>query len=291
MSKTSLLSRLEKSKSIRSRQIFCPVANLRAMVTPLTVNDDLTLKTMVSSPDLYDKELAILIYNHTDFPDLTGEKLSFDQFIETLSDFDKKSILWGIFDATYRTLGNTNITCPKCKNKWESEILSKDLVSADTIKAQWDKELPFNDYSISIDIPVGMEDLIKFTFNISIPTIKKHLDVLKLISVDEMKDNFNKFNSIVSKPEELCLITKNIEIFGDDENTPEEVINNVFEIHSIVKNFITLDVVNELVDSFDTEFSNYNPSFKKDLQCKNCGHSFDMPVDIEVALFRSFLRL
>jgi hypothetical protein len=291
MAKANLLSRLEKAKSIRSRQVFCPVANLRAIVSPLTVNDDLSLKSMVSSPDLYDKDLAILLYNHTEFPDIQGEKPNFDQFIETISDFDKKSILWGIYDATYRTLGKTNITCPKCKNKWETEIFSKDLLNEDTIKGQWDKEEPFNDYYIKMDIPIGLEDLLKFTFNISVPSIKKHLDVLKLINVDEMKDNFNRFNSILSKPEELCLITKSISIYGETEDEPEETIINTFEIHSIIKNYITLDVVNDVIDLFDKEFSIYNPIFKKELNCKSCGHVFSFPVDIEVALFRSFLRL
>jgi len=291
MSKSSLLARLEKTKSIRSRQVICPVANLRAIVSPLTVNDDLSLKTMVSSPDLYDKNLAILIYNHTDFPDLPGEKPSFDQFINTISDFDKKSILWGIYDATYRTLGKTNITCPKCKHKWESEILSKDLLTQDTIKAQWNKEVSFDDYSISVDIETGVEDLVKFTFHVSIPTIKKHLDVLKLVTVDDMKDNFNKFNSIISKPEELCLVTKKISIFGENEKIEEESITNIFEMHSIIQNYITLDVVNNIIDAFDKEFSEYNPTFKKELTCNNCGNEFDFPVDIEVALFRSFLRL
>lgn len=291
MSKTSLVSRLEKIKTIRSRQVYCPVAKLRAMVTPLTVNDDLTLKTMISSPDIYDQNVAILIYNHSDFPDLQGPKPSFEQFIEAISDFDRKSLLWGIYDATYSTLGKNQITCPKCKHKAEIEILAKDLLHADSIKAQWDKEESFLDYTVPVDINIGLEDLNKLTFNVSIPSIKKHLDVLKLISVDDMKDNFNKFNSIVSKPEELCLITQSISVYGETENEIDEKITSTYEIHSIIQNYITLDVINDVMDAFDREFSAYNPEFKKELNCSSCGHHFNLPIDIEVALFRSFLRL
>jgi hypothetical protein len=291
MSKTSLVSKFERVKAIRSRQVYCPVAKLRAMVTPLTVNDDLSLKTMISSPDLYDKNVAILVYNHSEFPDINGAKPSFEQFIESISDFDRKSLLWGIYDATYSTLGKNQITCPKCKHKAEVEILAKDLLHPDSIKSQWDREESFLDYSIPVDINMGLDDFQKVTFNVSIPSIKKHLDVLKLISVDDMKDNFNKFNSIVSKPEELCLITKSISVYGEDLETPDETVTSTYEIHTIIQEYITLDIINDVMDSFDNEFSKYNPTFKKNLTCGDCGHNFDLPIDIEVALFRSYLRL
>ena len=293
MATSTLVSKLEKLKTIRSRQVLCPVAKLRAIVSPLTVSDDLSLKTMISSPDLYDRELAILIYNHTDFPDIKGSKPNFDQFLEAISDFDKKSLLWGIYDATYATLGKNTITCPKCKNKQDTEIFSRDLLHGDSIKSQWDKEESFLDYFFSVDIPItGMEEeLTKFEFNIAIPSISKHLEVLKLISVDDMKDNFNKFNSIVSKTEELCLITKNVAVYGPDLEIPEETISNVFEVHALIQNYVTLDVINDVIDAFDKEFGDYNPVFRKEIKCKSCGHGFDFPVDMEVALFRSFLRL
>lgn len=291
MAKTSLLSKFERLKSIRSRQVLCPVSKLRAMVTPLTVNDDLTLKTMISSPDLYDKNLIIMIYSHTEFPDLMGDAPTYEQFLELISDFDKKALLWGIYDATYNTLGKNSVTCPKCKHKAEIEILSKDLVGADFIESTWDHSESFHDYIVSVEIPIGIEDFSKIVFNISIPTIKKHLDVLKLISIDDMKDNFNKFNSIVSKPEEVCLITNSIAVYGDDLEIPEETVNKTHEIHTIIQNYITLDNTDSIIDSFDKAFGAYNPTFKKDLTCSECGHQFQLPVDIEVALFRSFLRL
>jgi hypothetical protein len=291
MSNPNLIAKLQKLKSIRVRQVYCPVAKLRALVSPLTVSDDLSLKTMVSSPDLYDRELAIMIYNHAEFPDIQGPKPSFDQFIDAVSDFDKKSLLWGIYDSTYTTLGTQQITCPKCKHKFENEIKAKELLSEDSIKSSWDKELGFLEYSIDVDIPLESEEITKFRFLINIPSIKKHLDVLKLISVDDMKDNFTKFNSIVSKTEELTLITKAIEVYGQDEETADDVIDNIFDIHNVIQSYVTLDVINIVIDKFDAEYSKFNPEFKKPLVCGACNHNFDVPIDIEVALFRSFLRL
>jgi hypothetical protein len=307
MSKINTLAKLQKMKAIRQRQVFCPVSKLRAITSPLTVQSDLQLKTMVSSPDLYDRELAILIYDHTEFPDVPNVKPTFEEFIEHTSDFDKKSLLWGIYDSTYQTLGKHAITCPKCKAKLEEIILAKDLVQPDTFAGVWDKDVSFENYTYPVDIEIGDVDISKFVFNISIPSISKHLDVLKLISTDDMKSNFNKFNSIVSKPEELALITKSIDIYGEavepaevdpgasplanQPQLPDDSITNVYEIHTIIKDFITLDVINTVIDAFEEQFSKYNPSFKKSITCKTCKNTFDFSIDIEVALFRSFLRL
>ncbi len=290
MANENLIAKLEKLKSIRVRQVYCPVAKLRALVSPLTVADDLSLKTMISSPDLYDRELAVLIYNHSEFPDIKGPKPAFDKFIEAVSDFDKKSLLWGIYDSTYSTLGAQQITCPKCKYKFENEIKAQELLSEDSIKKVCDKDVSFLDYTIDADIDFESEEISKFRFLLCIPSIKKHLDVLKLISVDDMKENFSKFNSIVSKTEELTLITKSIEIYGNKEE-PDDIISNIFNIHSIIQSYVTLDVINNVINRFDEEFSLYNPSFKKPLVCGECKHNFDVPIDIEIALFRSFLRL
>lgn len=306
MSKSNTLAKLQKMKSIRQRQVFCPVSKLRAITSPLTVSDDLSLKTMVSSPDLYDRELAIMIYEHTDFPDIPNTKPTFEEFIENVSDFDKKSLLWGVYDSTYQTLGKHTLTCPKCKAKLEQVILAKDLVQPDTFTGVWDKDVDFNNYSHPVIIEIGDSELSKFIFNISIPSIKKHLDILKLVSTDDMKSNFSKFNSIVSKPEELALITKSVEVYGeipviapviegelviDQIEKPEDVITNIYEIHTIIRDYITLDVINTVIDAFDEQFAKYNPSFKKHIKCTDCSHEFDFPIDIEVALFRSFLRL
>jgi len=323
MSKINTLAKLQRMKAIRQRQVFCPVSKLRAITSPLTVNDDLALKTMVSSPDLYDRELAVLIYTHTDFPDVPTEKPSFDEFIENISDFDKKSLLWGIYDSTYQTLGKHNVTCPKCKAKSEETVLAKDLVQPDTFKGVWDKELDFNNFNYPVNIEIGDVEISKFVFNIAIPSIKKHLDVLKLVTTDDMKSNFNKFNSIVSKPEELTLITRSIEIYSPPEEVvstdedaildpsvvqttpapapataetpvkqvPDDIITNVYEIHTIIKDFVTLDVINTVIDAFDEQFAKYNPSFKKIITCKECQNVYDLPIDVEVSLFRSFLRL
>lgn len=292
MSSQSVLSKLQKFKEIRKRQVFCPVARHRVMVTPLTVADDISLRTMVSSPDIYERDLLLLIYEHSEFPDLALEdKPSFEVFSSNFSNFDKKILIWGIYDSTYGKLGQQQLTCPKCKNEFKETVFIKHLVDEDTIKAMWNHEVAFTEYDQVVTVDIGVEGFSKIEFIISIPTMKKHLDIMSLLNMDEIKDNTSKFNSVLSKQDELALVTKSMKLYENDTDFDELITFD--DIHGAILGFIPLDVSQEIIDSFNNEFGKYDPKFKKQITCPNtiCGHKFDLEVDIEVAMFRSFFRL
>lgn len=291
MSQESALSKLQKFKEIRKRQVYCPVAKHRVMVTPLTVADDIALRTMVSSPDIYEQELLKLIYEHSLFPDISGgTKPNFDKFAENFSNFDKKILIWGIYDSTYGKLGTHQLVCPKCKTEFKDTVLIKSLVSEDTIKELWTHDVPFTQYNHNLTIDVGLEDFKKIEFQLTIPSMKKHLDIMSLLNMDEIKDNVNKYNSVLSKQDELALITTAIRLYETDENFDE--IIGFSDIHEVICNFIPLDVSQDVLDGFDDVFGIFDPKFKKEITCANnaCKHKFDLDVDIEVAMFRSFFR-
>lgn len=283
----NVFSRLEKFKQIRRRQVFCPVAKHRALVSPLTVADDLSLRTMITSPDIYDRELSRLIFEHCEFPDL-ADRPKYENFIEAMSHFDKKILIWGIFDSTYKTLGEQDLACPKCSEEFKDEVLAKDLIDEDTIKRLWTKPVPFQQDSIDYTYNVGEEDLDKIVFSLSIPTIKRHLDMLKLLDATVIKSNMNNFGTLMSKTEELSLITNKAQIFFDKENPPD-TLTTTREIHKLIGDYIALDSTKAIVDVFNEEYGKLDPEFKKVLTCPSCGHNFDFKVDVEVALFKSFL--
>lgn len=293
-----VFSKLDRLKNIRKRQAFCPVARHRVLVSPLAVQDDLSLKTMISSPDIYDRELSILIFEHCEFPDL-ATKPKYEDFIDAISHFDKKVLLWAIFDATYKTLGEQDLVCPKCSEKFKETILARDLVEEDTIKSLWKKSVPFQkdyvEYTYDLnDEGVGIQ---KFVFNLSIPTIKRHLDILRMIDAAVVKDNINNFGTLMTKTEELALITTSVSIYFDTESSTEETENpteiaelkTTREIHKLIGTYIPLDKVREIVEVFNNEYGLLDPDFKKTIICPSCNHEFDFKVDVEVALFKSFL--
>jgi hypothetical protein len=338
--KAGVLGKLKQFNSIRQKQVTLPVAKVRAVTSPLTVRDDLSLRTMVVSPDVYDRILSELMYRHTEFLDMIlpdgtqykfDQKPTFEQFQSMVSEFDKKSLLWGIYASTYETFGKQDITCPSCQDKWEDVITAEQIVSPDSFSI-WDEDKPFTDYVFPIDIePAGNSEISKFRFNVYVPSIKDHLGVLRLVSAEKMKDNFDKFGKILSSSEELSLITKSIEVFSSIseepiatiepvvtealdpnkpvdpndpkqpfalEDTPEksptvelEIIQGLFDVYQTINDYIPLNIVDDVAKRYDEKFKKYIPTFKKPIECRKCKNDFDFPVDIELALFRSFLRL
>lgn len=287
------LNKLKAFHSLKQREVFCPVSKLSVMTTPLTVGDDLILRTMIASPEFYDREIARLIYNHLRFPSFDRQP-SFDEFVNIFSSFDRKILIYSIYSSTYnKVVENQTITCPNCKFEFKDTIKSTEIVDNDIYKI-WDKESPFEEYvyEISIDIEPDSENTINsLVFGTRVPSIKDHFNVLQLVSPDKIKENYDKTQQILSKSEELTLVTKYIKVLSNVAGTPEEdVINELFDISSAISNYIIPDIVNDIIDDYNTEFSAYSPDFKKNYTCSNCSHDFSVPVNIELSLFRSFFR-
>lgn len=287
------LNKLKAMHNLRQKEVFCPVTKQSVQTTPLTVGDDLSLRTMVSSPDLYDREIAALIYNHTKFPDLSPRP-SFDQFIDLFSSFDRRIILYGIYSSTYETISeNEKLTCPNCKNEFTDTIKTSEIISPDSYSV-WDKDVPFNEFVKVINVPINPDSentINSLDFDTSVPSIRDYFNILKLVSPEKMKNNFDKTGQILSKSEELSLITKAIKVNSNvNGNLEVDVISDVGNINNAVNAYITSDVVNSVIDQYNEEFDKYSPTFKKSYTCSNCGHEFDQFVNIENSLFRTFFR-
>ena len=287
------LNKLKALHNLRQQEIFCPVTKISVQTTPLTVGDDLSLRTMISSPDLYDREIAALIYKHTKFPTFEVRP-TFDQFVDMFSSFDRKIMLYGIYSATYDKIGEDTITCPNCKFEFKDVIKSNEIINAD-VYSVWDKEKPFNEYykEILIDIQPDTENTINsLNFITAVPSIRDYFNVLKLVSPEKMKYNFEKTNQILSKSEELTLITKAIQVNSNVAGNNEvDNINDLDNINTAINLYMSSDVVNEVIKQYNEEFEKYSPNFKKDYTCSNCAHEYSVPVNIEVSLFRNFFKV
>ena len=130
---------LKAINRIRRKEIILPIARREVVVSPLSVGDDLILKTALISPVKLDKELMYLLWQHTEFwfpnreeiaqpevkngvqmpPQNRGRKKKFksqeeddqsggkyrgiseQEFYNTISYFDKLVLIWGIYNVTY----------------------------------------------------------------------------------------------------------------------------------------------------------------------------------------------
>ena len=273
---------------IKQREIYCPIANLRAITTPLLASDDLSLKTIISSVATYDYELVKILYDHVKFTDI-GDDKDFNYFISNISEIDRLIILWGIFASTYSTLGSQDIKCDNCEAEYKLDIDLEQIIHNDSITI-WQEDAPFTEYIFPIKKDINVENIYSLTFNTCLPTIKKHLDVLSLIPTSKIKTNFNKSGVIFSRSEELTFITKNISVSKTENDENPIIFSQTKDIHSIISNFIPLDIIDYVLDIYSNKFNKYVPFFRKEFICDNCQNQIIYPVDIEFSLFRRFLR-
>jgi len=282
---------LESLSKIRQREVFCPIAKVTAINTPLVASDDLMLKTTMTSVGTYDRELSKIIFKHTSFPDVEGQgqKINFDQFVDNISYLDRQVLLWGIFDSTYGSLGKRDIQCPHCEYKFEDDVKAEELLQPDSLTA-WDHEASFKDYLYDVELAVGIEGLDRIVFQTQLPSIQQHLDTIQLLPEATVEQNFENFGSLFSKVEELTSVTAAVKIFKTPEDTDPDKIEMKSDIYFTINNYILLDMVTDVLRKFNEHFLKYIPDFKKPYTCGECGKDFDFFVDMEISLFRRFLE-
>lgn len=282
------LQNLEQLKKIKQREVYCPLANTRVITTPLMTIDDISLRTSIMSVDLYDIEMTNLLFTHSTFPD-SAEPITATQFIENMSYIDRQVLVWGIFASTYNSLGKNPVKCPYCENEWEEVILSEELIQEDSL-TPWEHPVPFYEYRFPIVYDANIPGVYKLEFSTSLPTIKQHLDVLKLVPNEKIKENYKKFGTILSKIEELTTCVRAITLYKSPDDHEPNTWSSPMDIHMVISQFLTLDISDTILEKFNDHFNKYVPVFKKPLKCSKCENIFNFRIDPEVALFRQFLR-
>lgn len=287
---TDYVNFLDSFKRIKMIEISLPIAMYPGYVTPLLVGDDLAIRTSVSSPVGYDREMNKLLYQHTELynPEDSIQKINwnFEQFVNFLSNIDRTFMLWGIYKATYETLGKRKIKCdnPDCDDEHEEDVSLDDLIHEDTI-VPWEEEKPFYEYIYPIEIPY--EHMV-FTFNTWIPNIKRNNNLLSLIPIDVMQKNLEQINSAFTQPENMTLLTKSIKITDkSNERTVETEVMQ--EILATFKSIIPKSVGETFFEEYGKKFDKYSPKFYKIVKCPTCSKEIKYYVDIEVEFFRRSL--
>ena len=289
MLNTEAFNNLKKLSSVRQKEVFCPLIKTRAITSPLKVADDLSIKSAIVSPDLYDLNLSKMIYENVMFPDLTN-KLSFEEFINNTSYIDRQVLLWGILFSTYKTLGKQQIICSECNNKFEDEVTLESIIQKDSITL-WDQEESFKDHNYLIEEKIEDIDTInRIVFNTGIPTIADHLEVLRLITIEKLKENFEKFNSLTTKSEDLATVTRSISVYKTEDDKAPDIFSTARDVHHVIHSYLLMDFCEDVFSKYNTQFSKYLPAFKKPYVCSKCNKNFNFNVDMEVALLRHYFR-
>lgn len=63
----NIISALSNIAKIKSKEVFLPISKRSVIIHPLTIGDDLSLKTAITSPANTDASIMELLWKHTDF--------------------------------------------------------------------------------------------------------------------------------------------------------------------------------------------------------------------------------
>lgn len=278
---------------IKKTEIVCHIARKTAYVTPLLTGDDLSLRTTLTSPANYDRELAQLLHRHTEFHEEGENKqYPFLQFCQQLSNLDRIALLWAMYKATYDDLDtNREITCENenCKNPtFYKHITMDDLIHNDTFYP-WEETnengdiVPFTEYRYTIN--VNYDEDVYYQFSTKVPTIQDNNQMIGMLSVDALQYNLQNIGSVFSRPQQITLIADGIRI-GSKSGTFEMVeTTDKNEILHALDSYIPNSVSKSMLKEYNKKFNKYEPRFYKEVDCPSCGYKFNYTVDLELEFF------
>lgn len=291
---------------IKKTETILPVARKTAIVTPLVTGDDLTLRTSMTSPINYDKDLSRLLHKHSTFVNENKEhvKPNYQEFCGTTSNFDKMSLLWAVYKASYDVLDSARkIKCTnnvnKCEEEFPVDIGLDDILHEDTFVI-WDETkkddedndvfVPFYEFKYPIAIEYGSEeDTIFYEFLTMIPSINNNNHMLGMISNDTLQYNLENIGTIFSTTQQIALVTQAARISSKSGKfeTVETIDKN--EILLALENAIPKSVSDDVLEKYNERFNKYMPKFYKEVACPSCGHKFNYNIDLELEFFRRSL--
>ena len=278
----SALTQLANSKR---HEFIMPLINQRIVATQLLVGDDIQLRTSLVSPDLYEREITKLVYNHIEFIDEQIKKPDFETFLRTITHIDRQSAVWAIVNASYDTLGSQTLVCPNCKYKFEDNITYDELIQPGTLTA-WQETTPVSQFTIDHIETVDTEQIDSIKFKLYIPVIQKRIDLMNFIGIDKINHNFEQTKSLFSDSENMTLITALIELKFKTGQT--QSITSMQEIHMVYKSYIPQGISKNVLTTFDDKLGKYANRFYKPYKCSKCSYDFDYSVDPEKTLYENF---
>jgi hypothetical protein len=286
---STFLKAVEAVSGIKKQEVPLPISQKLAVVTPLKVGDDLSLRSSLTSPVNYDRDIVRLLYDHTQLVLKEGEtpvKENFEKFCATLSNIDKICLIWAIYKTTYDTLGKRKLTCDKenCKAKFDKEILLEDLIQEDTFTI-WEEEIPF--YEFVYPIEVKYENFI-YTFDSRLPSIRDNNRLMSNLSIDALQNNLTQTGSLFTRREQMTLLSKKVSIREKstslDDETPST--SDMQEMLMAFTNYVDHTVSEEFFSKYRDKFDKYYPKFYTNTKCPECGAVVKFQIDLEVEFFR-----
>ena len=289
---SSFLKAAEAIAGIKKQEVPLPIAQKQAIITPLRVGDDLSMRSSLTSPVNYDREMTRMLYDHSEVILSEGAvpvKENFERFCATLSNIDKICLIWALYKTTYETLGQRSFTCGKenCKSEFKREILLDSLIQEDTFTI-WAEDKSFYDFIFPIE--VDYEDF-TYLFESRLPSIKDNNRLLSNLSIDALQNNLNQTGALFTRREQMTLLSKSVSILrkgaSPDNETPRT--ENMQEMLMAFTNYVPHIVSEDFFKKYRDKFDKYYPKFYTNVNCPACGDEIKFQIDLEIEFFRRSL--
>lgn len=290
MALSEFLRAAEAVSNIKKQEVPLPIARKSAIVSPLRVGDDLSLRSSLTSPVNYDREMTKLLHQHTEIQEAEGKLIreNFELFCATTSNIDKICLIWALYKTTYETLGKRKFKCDKenCQTEFKEEILLDSLIQEDTFVG-WEEDNIFYEYLYPIDVPY--DDFI-YCFESRLPSIRDNNRLLSNLSIDVLQNNLDSTGAIFSRGEQMALLTKSIAIKKKDGNiTDVPKTDNMQEMLIAFKQFVPHIVSEDFFRNYREKFDKYYPKFYTMIKCPGCNNEIRFQIDLEIEFFRRSL--
>ncbi len=289
MINSEFLETLSKVSSVKKTMTALPIIQQQVQVSPLVVGDDLSLRTSLTSPVFYDRDIVKLLHQKTEFVD---GSLPYEEFVNRISNIDKLSLIWALFKSTYETLGERQFYCPKencnhAKDPFKKEVLLDNIIQEDTFQV-WEEEAPFHEYSFQIDIPY--KEVI-YSFMSRLPSIANNNQILATVSTEILQNNLEKTGTIFSRAQSMALLISAMQISGSSEGSNINPVqtNNLQELMMAFNSYVPFTVSEEFLEKYNEKFEKYIPNFYTVEKCPTCGEEVRNDFDLEVEFFRRSL--
>ena len=291
MALSEFLKAMEIVSNIKKQEVPLPIARKSAVVSPLRVGDDLSLRSSLTSPVNYDRQMTKLIFDLTEFMAAEGQPLikeNFEFFCKTTSNIDKLCLTWGLYKTTYESLGKRPLKRDKenCKAEFKQDELLDSLVKEDTFCPWEEEELPFHEFIWEIVVPY---EQFEFIFESRIPSISDNNRVLSNLSIESVQENFQTGGNLFSRSEQMTLLNRSVAIKSvvNPNNVPKT--ENMQELLIAFRKYVPHIVSEKFFIEYNKKFDKYYPKFYTMIPCPQCGNEIKFTVDLESEFFRRSL--
>lgn len=274
-----------KKNTIGSIETQLPVSNMIVTCNPMGSLDEITVKTITGSIQMYVDANIEVFFSCMRFPE--------DSWVKNLNDFkqlpeaDYMAAVYGVMKASFKTLNNSSFRCKNenCTNPDENNVF-KFTPTMNMIQIEYPQGI-FDSPNKDFRKDTFVSELGNITITYKFDSIGERIDIFKNKSNEEIRNNIQKIRALVSKIETIPLFVDSITITDESLDKPI-VLSTKSEIMIFIHrlNTSSKEIIEASNDKYIDHILGYQPKFSAKIECPHCKQINDWEdIDLMVEFF------